>query len=283
MKTNKEKVQDLLQEALQYLQENRRSSKSLIASGEDAAYFSMKTPTIHSPLPSPSVSSARVFATPSTKRRETNRDTSYKEDKLTPSVEKIKSAKEEKLIEKEVSAKKTGVDTLNFEALRDAVHKTFPSFVIKKTIPDDRLAYLRENEWKEEGLQVEVVLLSFHESVESDLFLQNIAQAISSYFSSAQVIDAQQWGKQKKWDLFFEKNQAKLVLSSPQLLKQAFLLPYYKEIPSTTERFFGSIRLHMLSSLDSYFKNPSQKKDLWQALCAILKNLNMPVSSSIKP
>jgi hypothetical protein len=158
---------------------------------------------------------------------------------------------------------------LEVHSLSKAVKTLFPHFATHEELSTPHALHPS----LKKVLQAETVLLCFREGKESDLFLQNLQIALSAYFSSAAVLDVGKWEKeQSSFEPFFKQIQAKLILSSSSLYKRPSLLPFLKEIPSSLERFLGSSRLLLLQPFEHYFTNPQAKKELWNAICAILKN-----------
>ena len=168
--------------------------------------------------------------------------------------------------------------TLGVSSLSESVKKLFPNFSIHKEAPKES----DMNQTHRKILQAKVVLFSFREGKESDLFLQNIQRAITSHFIEAGVLDVKKWESKENLDLFFKQSKPEFIISSSSLYQAPSLLPFLKEISDSPERFLGSSRLFLLKPFKQYFDHPLQKKDLWQTLCAILKNnslSNTPASS----
>lgn len=156
---------------------------------------------------------------------------------------------------------------LPFEELSKNLLKLFPQFSIKSEPVSDKTAYV-------ELLQAKILIFSFKEGKESDVFLENIQKAINAYHVPAKLFDMSKSGTEEELAVFFQEMQASLILASPALTKKKYFLPFLKELPATSERFLGRGRLLLLEPFETYFTNPEKKKALWQTLCAILKNLN---------
>jgi hypothetical protein len=279
MKTNREKYQELVRDTLQHLSETYTSDSFFLTGEDNVLFFSSSIRTAQS---SPVAENPPLIPVshPVMQRKKAKEPVSENSPSLQQKDEgSSNKKKEEDRFRISSSLSHTKMEMLGFEAMQQQVQKKFPTFKIKKEIPDDHCALQLANQWKENALEAEVAILSFHESKQSDLFLQNIQKAISLYFFSAQIIDVDLWDKQKKWELFFEHSKTRWILSSPSLLKKSSLLPFYREIPATSERFLGPFRLHILEEIESYLKNPSLKKTLWQSLCALLRLPNTPASS----
>ncbi len=173
-------------------------------------------------------------------------------------------------VEKEIPKPTIQTSPLKVESLSEAIKGLFPQFTTHIEAPKDK--DLRVNPVYKRVLQSDVVIFSFREGKESDLFLQNISLAIQSHFSSAAVFDVKKWEiSEGNFELFFKQIQAKLFISSESIYKKPSLLPFLKEIPSSSERFLGPSRLLLLHPFETYFNNPLKKKDLWKILCATMK------------
>lgn len=167
--------------------------------------------------------------------------------------------------------------TLEIESLSLAVKKLFPSFSTSRDIQKPPMI---DPEFKRVCLS-KVVLFSFREGKESDLFLKNLSQAITSYFTTASVIDIKKWElAHYDFSLFFKETQAKLIIAPASFYQKTLLSPFLKEDPSSSECFLGSSKLLILNPFENYFNNALRKKELWNTLCTILKNSpSMPASS----
>lgn len=190
------------------------------------------------------------------------------EEKEKPQAPLFSQAAEKELIVK---------PSLGIESLSSAIKDLFPGFTIHKEPPKDK--DLRVDPVYKKVVQADVVLFSFREGKESDLFLKNISLAIISHFTSAAVLDVKKWELlEEHFDLFFKQGKAKFFIASETLYQKSCLLPFLKEIPSSAERFLSNRPLLLLRSFESYFNNPLQKKELWNTLCTALKKLSQASS-----
>lgn len=152
---------------------------------------------------------------------------------------------------------------LPFEDLVQKIRKKFPAFSVETETLSDYNGLLPV-------LTKDVLILSFREGKESDLFLLNVGNAIERSFSSTGVWNATKCDSQEDVKLLLEMGQAKLIISSPKILQHPLFLTSIKEIPSTASRFLGKSTLLLLEPFDHYFTNPLQKKILWQTICTHL-------------
>ncbi len=194
-----------------------------------------------------------------------------------PPKEEEKEKPQAPLFSKAVEKEPVVKPTLGIESLSSAIKDLFPGFTTHKEPPKDK--DLRVDPIYKKVLQAEVVLFSFREGKESDLFLQNISLAITSHFTSAAVLDVKKWELvEEHFDLFFKQGKAKFFIASETLYKKSCLLPFLKEIPASSERFLSDRPLLILQPFESYFNNPLQKKELWNTLCTALKKLSQASS-----
>lgn len=166
---------------------------------------------------------------------------------------------------------------LGVNSLSSAVKKLFPTFSTSTEVQKPHLV----DPALKKALSSEVVLFSFRESKESDLFLQNLGIAISSHFLPSSLLDVKKWElSEGDFSPFFKESHAKLIIAPASFYKRPSLLPFFKEMPASSERYLGSSKLLLLNPFEDYFNNPLKKKELWHTLCTILKNsLSSSVSS----
>lgn len=169
--------------------------------------------------------------------------------------------------------------SLPFVQFSKTLQKFFPYFVLKETPPDDKVALAMSNPSYMKALESNVVFFSFQESPESDLFLENIKQAVLRYHTSASVFSVASCKTEEELSLFLKHMQAKLVIAAQTLTHQKSFLPFIKELPASSEWFLHKSRLFILEPFTHYFTHPQKKKALWHTLCTHLKNLSTPASS----
>lgn len=153
---------------------------------------------------------------------------------------------------------------------KDLCQKIVPNWTIREDVPSDEEAKRNAEAWKEPKV-AKVLLFSFKETEEELLFLKNISRAIDLYLAPAKIINAAKFEEENKWEGFFKRKGAELIIAPPALHQTKELRSFYKEIPSTSELFLAEIPLFVLKSLKEYMKDPLAKKMLWQSLCQILK------------
>ena len=101
--------------------------------------------------------------------------------------------------------------------------------------------------------------------------MQNIAKAIDLCFGTCRLIEIEDG---KKWDLFLQSPQLKLIIAPDHLIFETKeLLPFYRENPQEKSRHLGEIPLLLLPDLSLYFKDPYLKRSLWNVICQNLQPL----------
>lgn len=205
---------------------------------------------------------------------------------FTPTISEKKTQQKpiplpEILEEQAVEPKKTLQERppLSFTDFSKPLHRLFPQFLLKETPPDDRTALAMANPSYIQALEADVVIFSFQETPESDLFLQNIGRAISHYHTPASLFFVASCKTENELSLFLEEMHAKVVLAPNTLLQKKLFLPFIKELPVSSEYYLHKSRLILLEPFTHYFTQPQQKKALWQTLCNLLKSPNTPASS----
>ncbi len=185
---------------------------------------------------------------------------------------------QEVLIQKAVEPEKTLKEKpiLAFADFTKPLHRLFPYFLLKENPPDDRTALAMSNPSYIQALEADVVIFTFQETPESDLFLQNIGQAITRYHTPASIFFVASCKTEDELSLFLEQMRAKLVLAPPILMQKKLFLPFVKELPVSSEYFLHKSRLVLLEPFTHYFTHPQKKKVLWQTLCTLLKSPNTP-------
>lgn len=177
---------------------------------------------------------------------------------------------------KPVLAKEMGPQPLAFEELSGKLSRLFPHFAVHDHPLDDKIASYKARPSYLRALQAEVILLSFKESKESDLFLQNIQKALATYNISTLFLPIKSVEETKQ---FLEQAQAKVMLASSLILKEPKFLSLIKELPASQQRFILDSHLLLLEPFEKYFADKNLKKSLWHTLCKILMENPMPASS----
>lgn len=149
--------------------------------------------------------------------------------------------------------------------VRKVLKEIEPDLYLHETIPSDHKAKRIKNAWKEKRGTPAIPILFQGEKYRS--FVTRIAKAIDLQFGSCRIVDIKPG---KKWDLFLESENLKLIIIPDTLLfGTKELLPFYQENPQQKSRKLGNIPLLLLPDLSLYFKDPYLKRSLW----TLIKNL----------
>ena len=153
--------------------------------------------------------------------------------------------------------------------VKKILQKISPSLKLLDQIPDDAIAKKVANAWKEKISEAEVVLLMCDPKTETMEFLKGLAKAIDQHLAKAKILMADKFEKEKRWDLFLDKNSFRLVIASDGIKKLPELMKYYRENPSNAQFFLGKTPLLVLSSA-SIYKSIEHKTLLWKTVCQML-------------
>lgn len=239
----------LLADTLRFLEENFSPSHRWIISPKQHLLLQKKTPE---PIAAPPQIVKQLSA-------EKSPVPVKKEEAISPNIDK------------EVPTPIVSGSPLGIENLSKAVKDLFPEFSTQIKPPQEKDFFLDPSYKK--AIKAQVVLFSFREGKESDLFLQNMARALHIYFSSSSILDMKKWEKElQNFTPFFQEAEAKLFIASHALCKKTQLLPFLKENPTSSERFLGNGKLLLLPTFSTYFHDPMQKKELWKTLCTLLNS-----------
>lgn len=183
-------------------------------------------------------------------------------------VKKTAPAEKPKAVVLEPSIKPIADD---MEEMRKIMAKAAPQIKLQNTIPDDADAKKIANMWQEHLKSLEVAIFAFGETGKNLEFLHNVAKAIDALIAPAKVINAARFEKEKKWVLFFEAHPLKLILAPDvKQWKSTDLVAFYKENPSTSKSLLGQSPLLFLQPIETYLKNPKEKRMLWKAIVSHL-------------
>jgi hypothetical protein len=154
--------------------------------------------------------------------------------------------------------------------IKDKLQRIVPHIKLVEQIPDDAEAKRIASGWKEKMDGVKVVLLACSPEQDNVELLKILAKAIDQNLAKSKVIAAERLEREKRWDLFFEKNSFQLILASQGMQNFPELMRFYQAFPSQDRFLLGSILLLPLSA-PSFYQSPEHKSLLWKKLCQILK------------
>ncbi len=154
--------------------------------------------------------------------------------------------------------------------IKKTLQKIAPSLKLIDHIPDDREAKRISNAWKEKVVDADAVLLICDSNSETLEFLKGLAKAIDQHLGKVKILMAERLEREKRWDLFLEKNSLRLIIASDAIQKLPELMHFYKSVPTHAQFFLDKIPLLVLSPVTVY-KSLEHKALLWKTLCQMLK------------
>ena len=155
----------------------------------------------------------------------------------------------------------------DFREVKQILAQHIPDYSTIEDIPEDHVAKSINSAWKQTQTVPSILILAFNDSEKHQLFLHNIAAAISICIAPAQVISASKIEQNLGWEEFLKNSRLRLVISSdygiytlPELMK------HFKENPKQGKNFLGTVPLLLLSDLSLYLKEPKLKPLLWRSI-----------------
>lgn len=160
----------------------------------------------------------------------------------------------------------------DFKEIKQIITQHLPDYPTIDNIPDDQEARKINVSWKQAQTVPDILILAFNDSEKQQLFLHNIASAISLCLAPARVVLANKIEQEQGWKEILTSKHLRLVITSdygiytlPELMK------YFKEQTKQGKHLLGNVPLLLLSDLSLYLKEPQLKPLLWRAICAELK------------
>jgi hypothetical protein len=180
------------------------------------------------------------------------------------------------LLKKEEPAPAPAKPAMDFEDLKKLLHAIMPELSLSAKIPSDVEAKKIAQRYLYKHQAEGIVILIHQEPAKEKLFLENLANALSSLYPS-KIALMETIEKNDEWETFLSSPTLKIIIACDySIWEQKNLMKHYKEIPAKSETFLGNVPLFMLPSLSLYFKEPLLKRSLWKALC---QKLGLPQSS----
>jgi hypothetical protein len=95
--------------------------------------------------------------------------------------------------------------------------------------------------------------------------LKALAKAIDRHLAKAKILVAERVEREKRWDLFFDKNALRLIIASHGIEKFSELMRFYKSTGSSDKTPF------LILSPSQVYQSLEHKALLWKTLCQMLK------------
>ena len=152
--------------------------------------------------------------------------------------------------------------------IKRMLERIAPNMKLTDQIPDDSKAKRIANGWKEKIADAEVLLLACDSHAETLAFLKGLAKAIDQQLAKGKILMAERLEREKRWDLFLDKNAFRLIIASDGMQKLPELMRF-ASLPAKAQFFLNKMPLLILSPLAMY-KSLEHKALLWKTLCQML-------------
>jgi hypothetical protein len=244
---------NLIRDTLAYLKDPLLPKQVIFASAEDCALFQRKPESKRPVLPP-------LPALPPAPPVYKEKPALPKQVEKTPEpAPKVIAVKEEKPAPIE-----------NLSPIIKTLQRIAPHIKLTDEVPDDAEAKRVASAWKEKITDAEVVLIACDTQEDTLELLKGLAKAIDKNLAKSKVITADRLEREKRWDLFLQKNALRLVIISDGMQKFPELMRHYKSTPASAQFFLDQTPLLPLSSALVY-KSLEHKALLWKTLCQMLK------------
>lgn len=155
------------------------------------------------------------------------------------------------------------------EGIRKILKEIDPSLYLHESVPSDHRAKKIKESWKEKRDNPAIPILFQGDQYRP--FISRIAKAIDIVYGSCRLIEIT---PDKKWDLFLESENLKLIIAPDRLIfATKGLLPFYQENPQQKSRKLGKVPLLLLPDLSLYYKDPYLKRALWNVITNTVESL----------
>jgi hypothetical protein len=154
--------------------------------------------------------------------------------------------------------------------MKKTLQRIVPSMKMVDQVPNDTQAKRIASAWKEKIFDAEVIFLVCNSDTDTLEFLKGLAKAVDTHLGKTKILMAERLEREKRWDLFFEKNSFRLIIASVGIQQWTELMRFYKAMPTSSQLFLDKIPLFVLSSATLY-KSLEHKAHLWKMLCQLLK------------
>ncbi len=275
---------DLVQDTLKFLKDPLLPKETLFATAEELVLFQRKAEKREPPQVGPMFQNMAPLAgisTPGLSRGPSGKD--FLERPLAPVFQskpyappplpvprtKAPPAPREEVVQVQVEAPPPPKAEAKSDPIKALLQKVAPSMKLVEEVPDDAEAKKIATGWKEKIADAEVILLACETDPETLDLLKNLAKAIDTHLGKTKILPAERLEKEKRWDLFLQKNTFRLVLASDGVKKLPELMQFYRALPAQGLHFLDKTPLFVLAPAATY-KAIEQKAALWKTLCQIL-------------
>jgi hypothetical protein len=248
----------LIRDTITYLKDPLTPKQAILTNGEEHAFFQKKSEVKKPPVETPILAPAPPIRPKVEAKIEKKVVPEVKREEVPPpAVAPIKAVEEKSPVESSSPIKKT-------------LQRIAPQIKLVDQVPSDEEAKRIANAWKEKLSDVEVVLLACDTQPDTLELLKGLAKAIDQNLAKSKVISAERLEREKRWDLFLEKNPLRLIIASDGMQQCTELMRFYRAVPSQAQFFLNQTPLFVLSKT-SLYKSLEHKALLWKTLCQMLK------------
>ena len=160
------------------------------------------------------------------------------------------------------------IPTFRNEDFRQLFEQQLPNYQLVEDIPSDDQAKSISRRWQQKNREAVITVVLSDPSEQMRKFLHDLSNALRFKISPLACITSQQFETESKHLL--QSPVFKFLISTPHLLDSMPELQQYCTISKDGKKYFGPARLILLKGCERYFREPLQKKRLWQMLCAEL-------------
>lgn len=171
---------------------------------------------------------------------------------------------------------------IDFMPFKIALKEHFPQIKILEEIPDDNIAKVLGQKWKQKINFSPIIIFNLNETSSASAFLNNIAKALNVVFGKGQeqvatVISPLEIQELVGWDAFFKYPHQLIISKDIDVIvsKLPELKNFYKESQKSGKFYLGTIPLILLSDFSFYLKDCTLKRNLWNSICTYLRSKNL--------
>lgn len=168
--------------------------------------------------------------------------------------------------EKEVSAQKALAEK-QISDFFSLMRSIAPHLKLHPSPPKDQMAKEKKEAWKWFLELPEIALIFPNSGGEGDLFLSQVAKALTTRFGLSRVIDLIKMQNSNRSEMIFQTQKIQCIITSRAVIQSSpFLLKHLKESSQKNQVFLGTIPTLIIENPPYYLKQAEKKKGLWEML-----------------
>ncbi|MBS0604615.1 MAG: hypothetical protein JSS60_06205 [Verrucomicrobia bacterium] len=258
----------LIRDTLSYLKDPLLPRVTVFASAEECALFQRK-PAARQPVPIVKEVTALPPLAPEPPRPAAIKETAPAPKAFSPEPPLAEIPMKSQAPVREAKPHETA-ETDNFSQIKKTLLRIAPAIKLIDEVPDDAQAKKVAGAWREKIPDAEVILLACETDAETLELLKSLGKAIDQHLARAKIVPAEKLEREKRWDLFLQKNSFRLIVASDGMQKCLDLMRLYRAVPASSQFFLDKTPLLPLSPA-SLYKSLEHKALLWKTLCQTLK------------